>query len=361
MSLGVASCAKGNTGREAPSTTSYAMADVRDDGIDVPSYKVIMASSTHSPLRTVAGLIVMAAIMVAAFYGLSKVLREVSFHEVEQAMSRIGWGRIALATLFGAASYLVLTGYDVIALRTIGRPLPWRQAAKASFVSYNLSHNLGFAVLTGAVARFRIYSAAGLGVADIAKITVLTGVSFWIGVLLTLGLCLVFIPDVSSLAGYEMGWATQAAIGLVIVDLNVMYLIVLSRGMKEIGFRSWRVPLPSAGLGLVQCGLSVLDLVFAASVLAVLMPSLDAAGWTQVLVAYVAAFVTVMITHTPGGAGVLELVVVTLVPDVAKAEVIAALILFRLVYHIGPFLLAVGLFASHEVSARRRKALHSTP
>lgn len=297
----------------------------------------------------------MAAIMVAAFHGLSKVLREVSFEEVEQAMYRVGWGRIALAALFGAASYLVLTGYDVIALRTIDRPLPWRQAAKASFVSYNLSHNLGFAVLTGAVARFRIYSAAGLSVADIARITVLTGVSFWIGVLLMLGLCLVLIPDVSSLAGYQMGWGTQAAIGLMIVNINVLYLIVLSRGLREIGFRSWRVPLPTVRLGIAQCGLSVLDLLFAASVLAVLMPSLDAAGWSQVLVAYVAAFVTVMITHTPGGAGVLELVVVTLVPDVAKAEVIAALILFRIVYHIGPFLLAVGLLVSHEVYGKRRR------
>lgn len=319
----------------------------------IPSYNVSMASSRSSPIRTALSLVIMAAIMTAAFHGLSKVLSEVSYDEIRLAMSRIGWGRIASATLFGAASYLVLTGYDVIALRTIGRPLPWRQAAKASFVSYNLSHNLGFAVLTGAVARFRIYSSYGLGVADIAKITLLTGVSFWIGVLLMLGLCLVLIPDVAALAGYSMSRGSQATIGLAIIGLNALYLTILSRGLKEIGFRRWRVPLPTARLGLAQCGLSVLDLVFAASVLALLMPSLDPASYPQVLVAYVAAFVTVMITHTPGGAGVLELVVLTLVPDVAKAEVIAALILFRLVYHIGPFLIAVGLLVSHELGARR--------
>lgn len=313
-----------------------------------------MASSTSSPLKTTISVVIMVAIMVAAFHGLSKVLGEVSYDQIRAAMSRVGWGRIALAATFGMASYLVLTGYDVIALRTIGRPLAWRQAAKASFVSYNLSHNLGFAVLTGAVARFRIYSVAGLGVADIAKITLLTGVSFWIGVLLTLGLCLILIPDVAALAGYSMSHGAQAAIGVAIVGLNGLYLAILSRGMKEIGFRRWRVPLPTARLGLAQCGLSVLDLVFAASVLAVLMPSLDASLYPQVLVAYVAAFVSVMITHTPGGAGVLELVVVTLVPGIDKAETIAALILFRLVYHIGPFLLAVGLLVSHEVASRRR-------
>lgn len=329
-----------------------------DAGRD-PSYNASMASSASSPLKTAISVVIMVAIMTAAFHGLSKVLNEVSYEQVTAAMSRVGWGRIALAAAFGAASYLVLTGYDVIALRTIGRPLPWRQAAKASFVSYNLSHNLGFAVLTGAVARFRIYSAAGLGVADIAKITLLTGVSFWIGVILMLGLCLILIPDVASLAGYSMSHAAQATIGLGIIGLNGLYLRILSKGMKEIGFRSWRVPLPTARLGLAQCGLSVLDLVFAASVLAVLMPSLDPSLYPQVLVAYVAAFVSVMITHTPGGAGVLELVVVTLVPDVDKAETIAALILFRIIYHIGPFLLAVGLLVSHEVSSRRRQ--NATP
>lgn len=318
-----------------------------------------MASSTSSPLKTAISVVIMVAIMAAAFHGLSKVLSEVSYDEIKAAMSRVGWGRIALAALFGAGSYLVLTGYDVIALRTIERPLPWRQAAKASFVSYNLSHNLGFAVLTGAVARFRIYSAAGLGVADIAKITLLTGVSFWIGVLLMLGLCLIMIPDVAALAGYSMSHGAQATIGIAIVGLNALYLAILSRGLKEIGFRRWRVPLPTARLGLAQCGLSVLDLVFAASVLAVLMPSLDVSLYPQVLVAYVAAFVSVMITHTPGGAGVLELVVVTLVPGVDKAETIAALILFRLVYHIGPFLLAVALLVSHEVSHRRRLGMQT--
>ena len=325
------------------------------DADDIPSYNVLMASSSSSPIRTVLSLVIMAAIMAAAFNGLSKVLSEVSYDQVTASMSRIGWWRIALAALFGAASYLVLTGYDVIALRTIDRPLPWRQAAKASFVSYNLSHNLGFAVLTGAVARFRIYSSAGLGVGDIAKIKLLTGVSFWIGVVLMLGLCLVLIPDVSSLAGYSMSRGSQAAIGMAIVGINVLYLAILARGMKEIGFRRWRVPLPTARLGLAQCGLSVLDLVFAASVLAVLMPSLGLAGYPQVLVAYVAAFVTVMITHTPGGAGVLELVVVTLVPGIPKAEVIAALILFRIVYHIGPFLLAVTLLVLHEMATRRER------
>ena len=316
------------------------------------------SSSKNSPIRTLFSIILMLVIMGAAFHGLSKVLREVSYDEVMAAMSRIGWLRIGVAAAFGAASYLVLTGYDVVALKTIGRPLPWRQAAKASFVSYNLSHNLGFAVLTGAVARYRIYSAAGLGVGDIAKITLLTGVSFWLGVFLMLGLCLMFIPNVSSLGGYTMRWETQAMLGAAIIAINVLYLLMLKRGMREFGFRKWRVPLPTARLGLAQCGLSVLDLLFASAVLAVLIPSLGIDGYSQVLVAYVAAFVMVMVTHTPGGAGVLEFVVLAMLPGMDKAEVLAALILFRLVYHIGPFALAVTLLILHEINSRRGSLPH---
>ena len=59
--------------------------------------------------------------------------------------------------------------------------MPYRIAALASFTSYTIGHNLGATVFTGGVVRFRIYSAWGLGIVDVAKIAFVTGLTFWLG------------------------------------------------------------------------------------------------------------------------------------------------------------------------------------
>ncbi|WP_163454653.1 YbhN family protein, partial [Escherichia coli] len=79
------------------------------------------------------------------------------WRDVRHAFRAISLWQVAGALALAIASYVMLTLYDVLALRIIGRPLPYRTAALASFTSYTLSHNLGFALLTGGSARYRVY------------------------------------------------------------------------------------------------------------------------------------------------------------------------------------------------------------
>ena len=95
---------------------------------------------------------------------------------------------IVLAGGFVAVGYVTLTFYDFFSLRTIGcNNVPYRVAAFASFTSYTIGHNLGATVFTGGAIRFRIYSAWGLGVIDVAKIAFVTGLTFWLGNAFVLG------------------------------------------------------------------------------------------------------------------------------------------------------------------------------
>ena len=115
----------------------------------------------------VGAVVAVAALAFAALHGL---LHEVHWRDVRHAFRAISLWQIAGALALTIGSYVMLTLYDVLALRIIGRPLPYRTAALASFTSYTLSHNLGFALLTGGSARYRVYSAAGLDTADIVKV-----------------------------------------------------------------------------------------------------------------------------------------------------------------------------------------------
>ncbi|MFM9735845.1 hypothetical protein ACKI17_48935, partial [Streptomyces niveiscabiei] len=79
------------------------------------------------------------------------------------------------------ASYVLLTFYDLLAQRLVGVKVPLAVTLRASFTSYALSHTLGFGAITGGSARLRIYGRVGIPPAQVARIIVIAGVSFWIG------------------------------------------------------------------------------------------------------------------------------------------------------------------------------------
>ncbi len=148
---------------------------------------------SHAPARSEAArwmlrhrrwLVALAVLGVAllGFAALHALLAEVRLKEVRAALHAIPDGRIVLALGLTIGSYLCLTLYDVLALRAIGRPLPWRTAALASFTSYTVSHNLGLSLLTGGSARYRVYASAGLELGDVARVTLLASATFWGGV-----------------------------------------------------------------------------------------------------------------------------------------------------------------------------------
>jgi hypothetical protein len=60
-----------------------------------------------------------------------------------------------------------------------------------------------------------------------------------------------------------------------------------------------------------------------------------------VLGVFLASFSVALISHAPGGLGVLEFLFIKAMPEVPKAEVLVALLIFRLLYLVVP--LALGL------------------
>ncbi|MDI1294898.1 MAG: YbhN family protein, partial [bacterium] len=149
------------------------------------------------------GLSVGFVVLLAGFglLALSHLLHEVRLRDVRAAWHALPAINLLLAAALTVLSYLTLTLYDVLALRAIGRPLPYRTAALASFTSYTLSHNLGLALLTGGSARYRIYSAAGLGIGDIARVVAIASATFWGGVLTLAGAMLVWRPETLAIDG----------------------------------------------------------------------------------------------------------------------------------------------------------------
>ncbi len=286
-------------------------------------------------------------ISLVALLAMRHLLGDVRPRAVRAAFHQLSWGQLAAALGLTALSYLFLTLYDHLALRTIGKKLPWRVSALASFTSYTLSHNLGFALITGGTARFRVYRAAGLGVGEVGSVIALASLTFWYGILLIGGLGLMIRPEHVEIAGHVMPRSWQVLTGACAIGLLTVPLVMWTAGVRQVEFAGWSTPLPDIRHGLAMIATGALDLAAASAALFVLLPHADPAQFEALYFGYALAAVAAMISHVPGGIGVFEAVVLATVPG-DKVQTLAALLAYRAIYYLIPLALALAMLAANE-------------
>lgn len=302
---------------------------------------------SHARLKGL-GVVVSLAIAAAAIFALTHALKNVDYHEVFAVVGRTGPGVIVMALMLVAISYASLTLYDLLALRTIGRAdIPYRIAALASFTSYPIAHGVGAVALIAPVVRYRVYSRHGLGVFDVANISFLTGLTFWLGNLTALALSLFCAPDAISLINYlppsANRWLAAALLSAVLAFLLWTWL-----APRSFGTRRWPVRLPSGPVVLLQIAIGIFDLGAAALAMYVLLPAGLDIGVFRVIAVFIAATLLGFASHTPAGIGVFDAAILIGLAGDEKEPVIAALLMFRFLYHFLPFVLALGLFGGLE-------------
>lgn len=297
---------------------------------------------------------VVVALTVLGFLALDRLTGEVRYANVRAAVHALQPLRIGLALCLTAASYLALTFYDHIALKVIGRPLPWRTAALASFSSYTLSHNLGFGLLTGSSARYRIYVAAGLDGPDVARVVVLAGATFWAAVSVVAALAMMLGDQPIQLGPLMLSGSLLHAGGLVTAAAIALLAILTVRHSRPLVLFGSSLPLPGSTALASQFATGLVDLVCASAALFVLIPGADFHMLPLFVLAWSLGIVAALISHVPGGLGVFEATVLAVLPQQERTSVFAALIAYRVIYYLLPLVLGVILLAWHELSRSPR-------
>lgn len=303
-------------------------------------------------------LVVAAAMLAVAGYVLFTKLRVIDWSKVWEAISQIGPTTLIVAGLFTAAAYTTLTVYDYFATRTIGRDdIPYPACAIGSFTSYSIAHNLGATVFTAAVVRYLVYSRYQITGPQVVKICFIAGLTFWLGNATVLGLGFVLEPEVVTPVVQRIGIDGNIVrvVGLAILAALLGWLIFVSVP-RQFGSGAWVIKLPSARLTGLQMVIGVVDLAFCSAILYVLlmaMPNAPPAPFVAVAVIFCSAMLLGFATHAPGAAGAFEATLLVALPPLGfTAEaVVAAFILFRLYYFIGPFILALLLVAIRELAS----------
>jgi phosphatidylglycerol lysyltransferase len=217
-----------------------------------------------------------------------------------------------------------------------------------------VANSVGFAMFSGAAVRYRFYTRWGVTAQELSRIVFSYSVTFWLGLIALGGISLVVtpLPGAHELPAHEL----VAPMGWLLLVTSAAYLVAVVVRREPIRVWKLELPLPSPRIGFAQLGVSALDWALAAAVLYVLLPQSEL-SFLGLLGAFLAAQLLGLASHVPGGVGVFEgLMVLLLKPFLSSAQLLPALVVYRLVYYLLPLAMALVALVVDEVRQRRQQA-----
>ncbi|HEX3141792.1 MAG TPA: lysylphosphatidylglycerol synthase domain-containing protein [Rhizobacter sp.] len=269
-------------------------------------------------------------------------------HAIRNYPPQVLLGAAALAI----TSYALYCSFDLMSRRYTGHKLSHRAVLATTFISYAFNLNLG-SLVGGLGFRFRLYSQLGLPPDVISRIYGFTMLTNWLGyTVLAGGLCLVqpiALPD-----EWALGSGALRVLGVLLLALGFGYLAMCGLSQRRSArVRGHEIRLPSLPMALLQMVASCATWLLIGSVIYVLLQ--HRADYPTVLAVLLVAAVAGVITHVPAGLGVLEAVFITLLtPQVPYSELVAALLVYRVVHFLIPLAQATVLYALFEMWLKRR-------
>jgi phosphatidylglycerol lysyltransferase len=280
-------------------------------------------------------------------------LREYHYHDIADRLLSIPSLHILLAAGLTILSYLIMTGYDIMALQYIKYPLPYRKIALASFIGYAFSNNIGLSMLAGGSVRYRLYSAWGLSAGDITKVVVFCSLTLWMG-FLTLGGIIFLLEPMITPEQLHLPFSSVRYLGLIFLLLVGCYLSWGLLRKRPIRIFGWEVDLPSFRIFLIQIAVASLDWILAGSVLYALMPAAAGLSFMKFMGIYLLAQTAGLLSQIPGGLGVFETVIIMLLSrNLPAPALLGSLLVYRMIYYLIPLMIAAAMLGGREILEKK--------
>ena len=291
-------------------------------------------------------------LLVGAIYVVQKEFRHLKWHDITAALHAIPVQALVFSFAWTILSYFVLTFYDRLGTIYAGHKVSYGRVAFASFCAYSLSHNLGFAAVSGAAVRFRLYAHWGLTPFQIGKTVAFCSLTFALGGLVLGGLILFIEPTSIPFFGQRVPVHMLYGVGAVLWLIVIAY-VSLSRVIGHIRVLGHEIDLPGWRMAIVQVFLATIDVAITATIFYALLPDAPKLTWMIFLGVYVASYTAGLAANLPGGIGVFDTAMLFgLEPYMDAPHIVGAIVVFRLYYYVIPLFLAGGLFTGNEILLR---------
>ena len=287
-----------------------------------------------------------------ALWVLHQELKVYNIHDILRNFHGLPLDRLLLAILLTVFSYLIMTCYDVLALRYVQHQLAYSKIALASFIGYAFSNNIGLSMVAGASVRYRLYSSWGLSALEITKIVAFCTMTLWLGFFALGGVVFLVEPMVVP-AALHLPFASVRQLGLIFLLLVGCYLVFGIARKQPFRVKELEFALPPQRLVLPQIAVAIVDWILAGSILYVLLPSSPSLNVPGFLGIYLLAQMAGLMSQVPGGLGIFEAIIVLLLSPLMPASMIlGSLLAYRGIYYLLPLVAAAVLLGIQEMIQR---------
>ena len=292
------------------------------------------------------------ALLAAAIYVVQREFRHLKLEDISEALSAIPQRALAYSFIWTILSYFILTFYDRLGTIYAGHKVSYGRVAFASFCAYSLSHNLGFAAVSGAAVRYRLYAHWGLTALQIGKTVAFCSLTFALGGMVLGGAILFLEPRAIPFFGQHLPLSALYGVGALLWALVLGY-VTLSKVFGRMTVFGHDIELPGWRMAIVQVLLATVDVAVTASIFYALLPDAPGLTWLIFLGVYVASYTAGLAANLPGGIGVFDTAMLFgLEPYMSAPHIVGAILVFRLYYYVIPLFLAGSLFAGNEILLR---------
>lgn len=300
-------------------------------------------------------------LLIAAVTVIWRELKHLSFKDIGHSLAGIPHHALVAGAAATFLSYFILSFYDYLACVHVRADVSYRRSAFAAFCSYVLSHNLGCAAISGAAVRFRLYRSWGVAPGQIAQIIGFCSATYLLGTCALIGSIFLLEPHAVPSFIHMPAPVLQIIGGGCWLVLGVY--LVLSRLGRAVTIRGHVIEVPRTRIAVSQIVVSAADMAATALIAYAVLPHLPPQahfGFGTFLAIYIASYTAGLMANVPGGLGVFDgAMIFALRPYLPVAEIMGAILVFRLFYYIIPLVMAGMMFAGHEVFLRGEQALVS--
>ncbi|MDG5898966.1 bifunctional lysylphosphatidylglycerol flippase/synthetase MprF [Shewanella xiamenensis] len=303
-------------------------------------------------------VIISLIIFTVSLFLLYNLEQDYQLNDIFLEIKQFAPSKILLAVLLTLVSYLLLTLYDYLAIIKLKSPLSYQQIAPVSFLAFTFSNTIGFSLLTGTSIRYKFYSELGLSGNNITQVVLACSVTFFLGLFFICGLALINFPaeQLSDLPLPTWFFSLNRVIGILMLLGVISYFVFSLMWKRSIHFRGFELAPPIFSLSLKQFLVSSIDWIVVGTLFYSLLPEVDGLSYLQVLSIFFVANAIGVLAHVPGGIGVFETVVtVTLSQYLPAEQILSSVIIYRLMYYIVPFVLALMYFVATLVLTNKDK------
>ncbi|HEX2959143.1 MAG TPA: lysylphosphatidylglycerol synthase domain-containing protein [Chitinispirillaceae bacterium] len=309
---------------------------------------MVSAKKNKHIYHLILSLVSLTFLIVATFF-LLRVVRGLSLREIVDTINAIHPGRLAIASLLCLLNYAVMTGYDWIGLRYAGVHLPFRKVVFTSFVGDTLNNNLGLSAIVGSTIKFRFYSTWGIGASSIARAIGFYTIGYWLGFSFLSSISfLYYFPQIGFLGDWSRHLQLVISI-LLMVPVILFVTMLFQNRIKKVSLGKFHIDIPSPGKGLAIVLVGILDWTITGVMFYILMPQTALRDVFKFISMYVISHIAGMASQVPGGLAVFESAAMLMNQEHATVNIMASLLLFRLLFFIAPFIAGLAGFLFFEI------------